>query len=158
MVYLVVFRVYMGDIPRPFHRLELDTDFVEIVNVLLDVQYDRTGRHTVHIREASPVPSPVTLSLFCQVPPLLATVPRNPDGPRQIHRFPYFLLSDFSLVGQRLPVGSPPAPEEGETIAIQKTFRKHGNLLLPLEACHALYLLPYDTRHIFLPPPIAFFF
>ena len=25
---------------------------------------------------------------FCQVPPLLATVPRNPDGPRQIHRFP----------------------------------------------------------------------
>ena len=30
---------------------------------------------------------------FCQVPPLLATVPRNPDGPRQIHRCPYFLLS-----------------------------------------------------------------
>ena len=31
---------------------------------------------------------------FCQVSPLLATVPRNPDGPRQIQRFPYFLRSD----------------------------------------------------------------
>ena len=38
-----------------------------------------------------------------QVPPLLASVPRNPDGPRQIHRFPHFLIADFSLSGQRLP-------------------------------------------------------
>ena len=26
--------------------------------------------------------------------PLLAAVPRNPDGPRQIHRFPFFRVSD----------------------------------------------------------------
>ena len=44
---------------------------------------------------------------FNQVPPLLASVPRNPDGPRQIHRFPHFLIADFSLSGQRLPVISP---------------------------------------------------
>ena len=31
------------------------------------------------------LPSPVTLLGWGQVPPLLATVPRNPDGPRQIH-------------------------------------------------------------------------
>ena len=42
------------------------------------------------------VPSPATL-FFGQVPPVLATVPRHPDGPRQIHRFPSFLLSDFRL-------------------------------------------------------------
>ena len=35
-----------------------------------------------------PLPSPVTLFWGGQVPPLLASVPRNPDGPRQIYRFP----------------------------------------------------------------------
>ena len=46
--------------------------------------------------------APVTLFGGGQVPPLLASVPRNPDGPRQIHRFPHFLIADFSLSGQRL--------------------------------------------------------
>ena len=33
-------------------------------------------------------PSPVTLFFFFdQLPPRLASVPRNPDGPRQIHRY-----------------------------------------------------------------------
>ena len=37
------------------------------------------------------LPSPRTLFFLFwgQVPPLLASVPRNPDGPRQIHRFPF---------------------------------------------------------------------
>ena len=34
---------------------------------------------------------------FGQVPPLLASVPRNPDGPRQIHRFPYVQITDFCV-------------------------------------------------------------
>ena len=52
-------------------------------------------------------PFRTSVPIFCQVPPLMATVPRNPDGLRQIHRFPYFLVSDFSLSGQRLPVVAP---------------------------------------------------
>ena len=30
------------------------------------------------------------------MPPILASVPRNPDCPRQIHRFPCLRVSDFS--------------------------------------------------------------
>ena len=41
------------------------------------------------------------LPFFCQVPPLLATVPRNPDGPRQIHRFPYTRYQDCADGGAR---------------------------------------------------------
>ena len=35
-------------------------------------------------------PSPAAPFFVRQMPSLLAAVPRNPDGPRQIHRFPFF--------------------------------------------------------------------
>ena len=40
---------------------------------------------------------------FCEVPSPLATVPRTPDSPRQIHRCPYFRVSDFTLSSKPRP-------------------------------------------------------
>ena len=47
------------------------------------------------------LPNTFSRSPFFQVPLLVATVLRNPDGPRQIHRFwnPYFLLTDTLRIG-----------------------------------------------------------
>ena len=48
-----------------------------------------------------------TPPFFGQVPPLLASVPRNPDGARQIHRFACFRVSDFCVCGPCEPVIAP---------------------------------------------------
>ena len=57
--------------------------------------------------------------IFGQVPPLLATVPRNPDGPRQIHRVSFFHgkkgvtgLGKITLVGTNVVVNG--ADEDGK--------------------------------------------
>ena len=81
--------------------------------------------HGVRILPLLAVPPSTDVGGCGTVPPLLASVPRNADGPRQIHRFPCLRVSDFCVCGPCEPMNAQkPGGEVGRVRNSTETLSK----------------------------------